>query len=51
LNLMLPDNNYKMFFCILIIIFGLSLGYFMITDLIKKSKIQRTLKLNQNESS
>jgi len=51
LNLMLPDNNYKMFFCILIIAFGLSIGYFMITDLIKKSKIQRTLKLNQNESS
>lgn len=51
LNLILPDNNYKMLFCILIIVFGLSIGYFMITDLIKKSKIQRAHKLNQNESS
>lgn len=51
LNLMLPDNNYKMLFCVIIIASGLSIGYFMITDLIKKSKIQRAHKLNQNESS
>jgi hypothetical protein len=51
LNLMLPDNNYKMLFCVLIMSFGLTIGYFMITNLIEKSKTQRAHKLIQNESS
>lgn len=46
LNLMLPDNNYKTMFTILIIAFGLSIGYFMIEKLIKESKIKRLCKMN-----
>lgn len=46
LNLMLPDNNYKTLFTVLIISFGLIIGHFMINNLIKESKIKRLCKMN-----
>ncbi len=46
LNLMLPDNNYKTLFTVLIILFGLSIGYFMIEKLIRESKVKRICKMN-----
>jgi len=46
LNLMLPDNNYKTLFTVLIILFGLSIGYFMIDKLIRESKVKRLVKMN-----
>lgn len=46
LNLYLEDNNYKIFFTITIISFGLAIGYFMIMELIRESKIRRLCKLN-----
>lgn len=45
-NLMLLDNNYKAFFSLVIMGFGLAIGYFMITDLIRESKFIRQCKLN-----
>lgn len=46
LNLFLEDNNYKILFTTTIISFGLAIGYFMIMDLIRESRIKRFCKLN-----
>jgi len=46
LNLILPENNYKLFFTAIIIIFGLIISYFMINKLINESKIKRLCKMN-----
>ena len=45
-NLMLPDNNYKILFTVTIILFGLLLSYFMTKSLIEESKGIRKMKLN-----
>jgi RsiW-degrading membrane proteinase PrsW (M82 family) len=46
LNLMLPENNYKLFFTAIIVIFGTIISYFMISKLINDSKIKRLCKMN-----
>lgn len=45
-NLMLPDNNYKILFTVTILTFGIVLGYFMTKDLIEESRAIRRTKLN-----
>lgn len=46
LNLILPENNYKMFFTIITIGYGLIISYFMFKNLIEKSRIKRICKMN-----
>lgn len=46
LNLMLPDNNYKSLYGVLIMIYGLTISYFMIKNTITESKIKRFCRMN-----
>lgn len=46
LNIMLPDNNYASLYGIIIMLFGLSICYFMIKNSIMESKIKRFVKMN-----
>lgn len=45
-NLMLPRNNYKLLFTVIIISFGMAISYFMMKSLIQDSKEIRFRKLN-----
>lgn len=45
-NLMLPDNNYKLLFTVTIITFGIAISYFMMKGLIRDSREIRFTKFN-----
>lgn len=45
-NLMLPDNNYKLLFTVTIITFGITISYFMMKSLIRDSREIRLTKFN-----